>query len=55
MPVPWHRVHLKCDLVTGTVVVGVVPSLPMESVSFLLGNDVAGAKSLHPQLFMVNL
>ncbi len=44
MPVPLHRVNLKCDLFTGPVDVGVVPSLPMKGVGLLLGNDVAGGK-----------
>ena len=44
MAVPLHRVNLKCDLFTGPVVVGVVPSLPIKGVEFLLGNDVAGGK-----------
>ena len=44
MPVPLHRVNLKCDLFTGPVDVGVVPSLPIKGVRFLLGNDVAGGK-----------
>jgi len=43
-PVPLHRVYLDSDLVTGTVTVGVVPTLPVEGVSFLLGNDLAGDK-----------
>ena len=44
MPVLLHRVNLKCGLFTGPVDVGVVPSLPMKGVGFLLGNDVAGGK-----------
>ena len=42
MPVPLHRVNLKCDLFTGPVDVGVAPILPMKGVGFLLGNDVVG-------------
>ena len=33
--VPLHNVHLKCDLVTGPVIVGVRPSLPVQ------GNNLA--------------
>ncbi len=44
VPVPLHRVFLKCGLVTGVVTVGVVPSLPIEGIDFLLGNDLAGDK-----------
>ena len=39
-----HRVTLESGLVTGIVTVGVVPTLPVEGVSFLLGNDLAGGK-----------
>ena len=42
--VPLHNIHLKSDLVTGPVVVGVRPTLPFEGVSLLLGNDLAGDK-----------
>ena len=42
--VPLHNINLKSDLVTGPVEIGVTPSLPkgLESVTLLLGNDVAG-------------
>ena len=42
--VPLHSLNLKSDLVSGSVIVGVRPSLPVEGVSFLLGNDLAGGK-----------
>ena len=42
--VPLHKVHLKCGLVTGPVVVGVRPSLPVQGVSLVLGNDLAGGQ-----------
>ena len=42
--VPLHKLNLKSDLVSGVVTVGVRPSLPVEGVSFLLGNDLAGGK-----------
>ncbi|XP_035235565.1 uncharacterized protein LOC118206694 [Anguilla anguilla] len=44
--VPLHAVCLKSDLVTGRVVVGVRPSLPVDGVSFILGNDLAGGRVL---------
>ena len=44
VPVPLHRVNLKSELVNGPVTVGVVSSLPIEGVTFLLGNDLAGDK-----------
>ena len=42
--VPLYNVNLLSDVVSGEVVVGVVPSLPMKGISFLLGNDVAGGR-----------
>ena len=42
--VPLHSVHLKSDLVTGQVRVGLMPTLPMRGISFLLGNDLAGGE-----------
>ena len=47
--VPLHRINLKSDLISGTVIVGVRPELPVKDVSMLLGNDLAGGKILpHP-------
>ena len=43
--VPLHRVHLK-NLITGPVVVGVIPSLPIRKVDLTLGNDLAREKWL---------
>ncbi len=40
--VPLHRVHIKCDLVSGYVKVGVRSSLPVQGFNFILGNDLAG-------------
>ncbi|KAL0153620.1 hypothetical protein M9458_051100, partial [Cirrhinus mrigala] len=42
--VPVHVVHLKSDLVTGTVLLWVRSELPVEGVSLILGNDLAGGK-----------
>ena len=42
--VPLHEVLLKSNLITGPVVVGVRPSLPVRKVSLILGNDLAGGK-----------
>ena len=44
--VPLHRINLKSDLISGTVIVGVRPELPFKGVSMLLGNDLAGGKVL---------
>ena len=42
--VPLHRVELSSKLVSGLVVVGVRPSLPVEGIQLVLGNDLAGGK-----------
>ena len=42
--VPLHQVHLQSDLISGPVVMGVRPSLPVKGVSLILGNDLAGSK-----------
>ena len=39
-----HKINLVSDLVTGSVVVGTRPTLPIKGVSLLLGNDLAGGK-----------
>ena len=39
MNVRLHKVNLVSDLVTGSVVVGTRPTLPIKGVSLLLGND----------------
>lgn len=42
--VPLHTVVLKSNLVNSPVVVAVVPSLPVEGIDFILGNDLAGTR-----------
>jgi hypothetical protein len=42
--VPLHIIEIKPDLVSGPVVVGVRPTLPLEGISLLLSNDLAGGK-----------
>lgn len=44
--VPLHEISLRSDLVTGNVTVGVRPSLPIENVAVILGNDLCGGKVL---------
>lgn len=53
MRVPVHRIHLRTDLVSGFVEVGVCPVLPVKGVSFILGNDLAGGKEV-PSLEVVD-
>ena len=48
---PLHHVKLDSDLVSGPVIVGTRPVLPVPGVSLLLGNDIAGGKVLpSPQM-----
>ena len=42
--VPLHKIYLKSDLITGPVIVGVRPTMSVQGVSLLLGNDLAGGK-----------
>ena len=42
--IPLHNINIECGLVNGKVVVGVMPGLPCEGISLLLGNDLAGGK-----------
>ena len=51
--VPLHHIHLQSDLVSGPVVVGVRPSLPVNGVSLILSNNLAGGK-VQPNLQIVN-
>lgn len=43
---PLHTIHLESDLVKGQVVVGVASWFPIDGVSLILGNDLAGGKVL---------
>ncbi len=40
--VPFHVVNIKSDLATGVFQLGVCKKLPVDNVSFILGNDIAG-------------
>ena len=42
--IPLHNAYLSSDLVSGHVVVGILPPLPFDGVHLLLGNDLAGSK-----------
>ena len=42
--VPFHKVNLVSNVVTGSVVVGTRPTLHIKGVPLLLGNDLAGGK-----------
>ena len=36
--------HIKSSLINGNIVIGMRPSLPVEGISLILGNDLAGEK-----------
>ena len=40
--VPIHKIFLQSDLVSGYITVGIQPTLPVDGISLLLGNDIAG-------------
>jgi hypothetical protein len=42
--VPLHHINLKSDCVSGQVVVGARPTLPVEDMSLLFGIDMTGDK-----------
>ncbi|XP_059164264.1 uncharacterized protein LOC131947161 [Physella acuta] len=46
--VPLHKFNLRHQLIQGDVILGVIDSIPVPGVHFLLGNDLAGSK-VHPQ------
>ncbi|XP_033100281.1 uncharacterized protein LOC117103773, partial [Anneissia japonica] len=52
LTVPLYKIHLKCGLVTGPVTVGVVKTLPIKGVSFVLGNDLAGERVSVPPVIL---
>ena len=44
LEVPLHEVNIKSSLINGNIVIGMRPSLPVEGISLILGNDLAGDK-----------
>ena len=51
--VPLHRVNLVLDKVSGSVVVGVMETLPAKGLYMLLGNDLAGGRVIaEPKVVM---
>lgn len=44
LSVPLHTMVLESELITGQVVVGVRPSLPVEGIAVILGNNLAGGR-----------
>ena len=44
LQVPLHKMMLFSDLFQGEVVVGMRPALPINGVTMILGNDIAGSR-----------
>ena len=44
LEVPLHEVNIKSSLINGNIVIGMRPILPVEGISLILGNDLAGEK-----------
>ena len=44
LEVSLHEVNIKSSLINGNIVIGVRPSLPVEGISLILGNDLAGER-----------
>ena len=44
LEVPLHEVNIKSSSIKGNIVIGMRPSLSVEGISLILGNDVAGEK-----------
>ena len=44
LEVPLHEVNIKSSLINGNIVIGMRPSSPVEGISLILGNDLAGEK-----------
>jgi len=42
LKVPLHKVYLRSNLVLGEVTVSIRPTLPIQGIAFILGNDLAG-------------
>ena len=39
LEVPLHEVNIKSNLINGNIVIGMRPSLHVEGISFILGNE----------------
>ncbi|XP_070398068.1 uncharacterized protein [Nothobranchius furzeri] len=52
---PLHRIYLRSGLFTGLCEVAVCPSLPVEGVALLLGNDLAGGAVIPPPVVKENI
>lgn len=41
---PLHKLNLECEVVSGKVVVALSSQLPIDGITMLLGNDLAGGR-----------
>ena len=41
---PLHKVNIKSSLINGNIVINMRPSLPVEGIPLILGNDLAGER-----------
>ena len=57
LEVPLHEVNIKSSLINGNIVIGTCmrPSLPVELISLILGNDLAGEKVMVDPRVVENL
>ena len=53
--VPLHRIYRKSSLISGPVVVGTRPTLPIKGVALLLGNGLVGGRVIASPKFTSKL
>ena len=51
---PLYHIHIESDLVTGPVIVGIQPTLPIKGISMILGYNLAGGR-IRPDPNFTNL
>ena len=49
LEIPFHEVNIKSSLINGNIVIGMRPSLPVEGISLILGNGLAGERVMVDQ------
>ena len=55
LEVPLHEVNIKSSLINGNIVIGMRPSLPVEGIALILGNDLASEKVMVDPRVVENL
>ena len=55
LEVPLHEVNIKSSLINGNIVIRMRPSLPVEGISLILGNDLAGERVMVDPRVVENL